>query len=84
MIVADMLEMEQQFSVKILPEEAHKDEVVREFTPEAAEADLAETGKFNVRSSQMLRQEREKLRKRMLAMGVIDEDGQVLQKRAAP
>ena len=61
MIVKDMLEMETRFSLKIIPAEARSNEIVCEFTPEEAEADLAENGKFNLRSSQMLRLEQRKL-----------------------
>jgi len=57
MIVNDMLDLESRYGLVIIPENARNSDIVREFTPEEAEADLAENDKFNKRSSQMMRAE---------------------------
>ena len=57
MIVNDMLQLESCYNLVIIPAEARCNDVIKEFTPEEAEADLAENQKFNIRSSQMLKAE---------------------------
>jgi len=57
MIVNDMLQLESFYDLVIIPAEARCNDVIKEFTPEEAEADLAENQKFNIRSSQMLKAE---------------------------
>ena len=64
MMVRDMLEMENRFQMQIIPKEAYGNDKICEFTPEEAEADLAETGKFNMRSMQMLKSQQTKLEQR--------------------
>ena len=50
-LVKDMLEMEQTFDVKIIPQEAREKDILNQFTPEEAEKDLQQTYKFNKRSA---------------------------------
>ena len=57
MLVNDMINNESKHAITMIPEEARSTDIIRDFTPEEAEADLYETAKFNRRSSQMLRQE---------------------------
>lgn len=43
--------------MKILPDQARKDEAITLFSPEEAELDLQENGKFNKRNAEVIRKE---------------------------
>ena len=43
--------------MKILPDQARKDEAISLFSPDEAERDLQENGKFNKRNAEVIRKE---------------------------
>ena len=55
--MSDILDFELRFNMKILPNEARKDENISLFSPEEAEHDLQENGKFNKRNAEVIRKE---------------------------
>ena len=54
-LISDIYDFEQRFNMKILPEQARRDEAISLFTPEEAERDLQENGKFNKRNAEVIR-----------------------------
>lgn len=56
-LVADIYEFEQRFNIKILPDQARSDATISLFSPEEAEQDLQENGKFNRRNAEVIRKE---------------------------
>ena len=56
-LVSDILDFELRFNMKILPELARNDEAISLFSPEEAERDLEENGKFNKRNAEVIRKE---------------------------
>lgn len=56
-LISDILDFELRFNMKILPDQARKDEAITLFSPEEAELDLQENGKFNKRNAEVIRKE---------------------------